>query len=169
MGTGVNSVRILNSGFDDLANVVVHLNDSKNVSSIGNYFGSVGGFFIADGNNANFSIGDYYSANNPLYTGITLGNLQLAATQQFTITSSPLAIVPLANSAAVLNYEIRNAANVRFGTFSYTKTNTNIVYNDSYIETATGVSANMSANSDSILVSVSSGTATLKFNFQIFV
>jgi hypothetical protein len=169
MGTGVNSVRILNSGFDDLANVVVNLNDSRNVSSIGNYFGSVGGFFIADGNNTNFSIGDYYASNNNLYTGIRLGNLQLAASQQFTITSSPLAIIPLANSAAILNYEIRNAANARFGTFSYTKTNNNIVYDDNYVETATGVSANMSANSDSILVSVSSGTATLKFNFQIFV
>jgi hypothetical protein len=169
MGTGVNSVRILNSAFDDLANVVVHLNDSRNVSSIGNYFGSVGGFFIADGNNANFSIGDYYVNNNNLYTGIRLGNLQLASTQQYTITSTPLAILLLANSAATLNYEIRNAANSRFGTFSYTKTNNNIIYDDNYVETATGVSANMSANSDSILVSVSSGTATLKFNFQIFV
>jgi hypothetical protein len=169
MGTGVNSVRILNSGFDDLANVVVNLNDSRNVSSIGNYFGSVGGYFIADGNNSNFSIGDYYSIANPLNTGIRLGNLQLATTQQFTITSSPLAIVPLANSAATLNYEIRNAASARFGTVNYTKTNTAIVYDDNYVETSTGVSANISANSDSILVSVSSGTATFKFNFQTFV
>jgi hypothetical protein len=43
------------------------------------------------------------------------------------------------------------------------------VYDDSYVETAAGVSANMSANADSILVSVSSGTATFKFNFQTFV
>ena len=168
MGTGVTAVRVLNSGFDDLANVVVHLNDSRNVSSIGNYFGSVGGYFIADGNNTNFSIGDYYSITNALYTGIRLGNLQLAASQQFTITSSPLVVTPLANSAATLNYEIRNDANARFGTFSFTKTNTAIVYDDNYVETAAGLSANMSANSDSILVSVSSGTATFKYNFQTF-
>ena len=169
MGTGVNSVRILNSGFDDLANVVVNLNDSRNVSSIGNYFGSVGGYFIADGNNSNFSIGDYYSSINPLYTGIRLGNLQLAPTQQYTITSTPIAIIPLSNTAATIKYEIRNAANARFGTVNYTKTNTAIVYDDNYVETSTGVSANISANSDSILVSVSSGTATFKFNFQTFV
>lgn len=168
MGTGVTSVRILNSGFDDLANVVVHLNDSRNVSSIGNYFGSVGGYFIADGNNSNFSIGDYYSAANPLYSGVILGNFQVAPSQQFTISSTPLAISLINNTAAKINYEIRNAANARFGTFSFTKTNTTIVYDDNYVETAAGVSANMSANSDSILVSVSSGTATFKYNFQTF-
>lgn len=169
MGTGVTSVRILNSGFDDLANVVAHLNDSRNVSSIGNYFGSVGGFFIADGNNSNFSVGDYYSANNILYTGVRLGNLQLSASQQFTITTTPLAIIPISNTTATLNYEIRNAANARTGTFVFTKTNTAITYDDNYVETALGVSANMSANSDSILVSVSSGSATFKYNFQTFV
>ena len=79
-----------------------------------------------------------------------------------------MVVTPLANSAATLNYEIRNDANARFGTFSFTKTNTAIVYDDNYVETAAGLSANMSANSDSILVSVSSGTATFKYNFQTF-
>lgn len=169
MGSGVTSVRVLNSGFDDLANVVVNLSDSRNFSSIGNYFGSVGGFFIADGNNTNFSIGDFYLNNNELLTGLRLGNLQLSTTQQFTITTSPLAIVPISNTTALLNYEIRSTANARFGTFSFTKTNTEIVYDDNYVETAAGVSANMTANADSILVSVSSGTATLKYNFQSLV
>jgi hypothetical protein len=168
IGSGVTSMRILNSGFDDLSNVAVNLNNSRSVSSVGNYFGSVGGFFISDGNNANFSIGDHYSAANPLYTGVILGNLQLAPSQQFTISSTPLAIVPVSNTAVTINYEIRNAANARFGTFTFTKTGAAIVYDDNYVETAAGVSANMSANSDSILVSVSSGTATFKYNFQTF-
>jgi hypothetical protein len=44
-----------------------------------------------------------------------------------------------------------------------------IQYDDNYVETATSVNANLSANSDSILVSVASGTAQLKLNFQRFI
>jgi hypothetical protein len=169
MGTGVTSVRVLNSGFDSLSNVSVNLNDSRNFSSIGNYFGSVGGFFVSDGNNANFSIGDYYSANNPAYTGIRIGNLQLGATQQFTISSTPVVLSTFANTATVINYEIKNTTDLRLGKFTFTRTPTAIVYDDNYVESSSGLAANISANTDSILVSMDSGTATFKFNFQAFV
>lgn len=168
IGTGVNTVRVLNSSFDNLSNVAINLNDSKNFGSIGNYFGNVGGFTVNNGNNANYSIGDYFYASNPLRTGLTLGNLQIGSTQQFTLTSSDLVLTPISNTATVISYEIRNGANARFGTFSYTKTGSEILYDDSFVETTVGVSANMSANSDSILVSVNSGTATFKFSFLLF-
>jgi hypothetical protein len=168
-GTGVTSFRVLNSGFDDLSNVAVHLNDSLNFSSIGNYFGTVGGFFVSNGNNYNVSLGDHYKNSNPLRTGITLGNIQIASSQQYTISSTPLALVPVSNTAAAITYEIRNGANARFGTFNYTKTNTTILYDDSYNETNVSVGANISANNDSILVSLSSDTATFKFNYQTFI
>ena len=169
IGTGVTSVRVLNSGFDDLSNVAVDLNDSINFNSIGNYFGTVGGFFKSTGNNYNVSLGDHYKNSNALRTGLNLGNLQIASSQQYTITSTPLALVPVSNTASLLNYEIRNGSSARFGTFNYTKTNTAIVYDDAYVETSTGVNANISANNDSILVSLTSGTATFKFNYQTFI
>ncbi len=168
IGSGVTSVRLLNSGFDNLSNIAVNLNNSRNFSSIGNYFGSVGGWFISDGNNANFSIGDYYEAQNELYTGIRFGNLLITPSQQYTITTTPLVIVPVSNTANYVRYEVRNGANARFGTFTFTKTGTSIVYDDNYVETAAGVNANISANNDSLLFSVDSGTAILKFNFQTF-
>ncbi len=161
-------MRLLNSGFDNLSNIAVNLNNSRNFSSIGNYFGSVGGWFISDGNNANFSIGDYYEAQNELYTGIRFGNLLITPSQQYTITTTPLVIVPVSNTANYVRYEVRNGANARFGTFTFTKTGTSIVYDDNYVETAAGVNANISANNDSLLFSVDSGTAILKFNFQTF-
>jgi len=169
MGTGVTSFRVLNSGFDDLSNVAVNLNDSFNFNSIGNHFGTVGGFFQSTGNNFNVSLGDHYKNSNALRTGLTLGNLQLSSSQHYTITSTPLVLVPVSNTAAAIYYEIRNAANARFGKFNYTKTNTAIVYDDDYNETSTGVGANISANNDSILVSLSSGTASFKFNYQSFI
>jgi hypothetical protein len=168
IGSGVTSVRLLNSVFDNLSNIAVNLNNSRNFSSIGNYFGSVGGWFISDGNNANFSIGDYYENQNELYTGIRFGNLLITPSQQYTITTTPLVIVPISNTANYVRYEIRNGANARFGTFTFTNTGTSIVYDDNYVETAAGVNANISANNDSLLFSVNSGTATLKFNFQTF-
>jgi hypothetical protein len=168
VGSGINTVRLLNSAFDNLSNIAVNLNNSKNFTSIGNYFGTTGGYFISDGNNFNLSIGDYYDTVNPLYTGVRIGNLLLAPTQQTTLTSTPVVLTPLSNTATSINYEIRNAANARFGTFSFTKTNTAIVYYDNYVETAAGLTANMTANADSILISVDSGSATFKYNYQTF-
>ena len=168
VGSGINTVRLLNSAFDNLSNIAVNLNNSKNFTSIGNYFGTTGGYFISDGNNFNLSIGDYYDTVNPLYTGLRIGNLLLAPTQQTTLTSTPVVLTPLSNTATSINYEIRNAANARFGTFSFTKTNTAIVYYDNYVETAAGLTANMTANADSILISVDSGSATFKYNYQTF-
>lgn len=169
IGTGVTSIRVLNSGFDDLANIAVDLNDSVNFNSIGNYYGTVGGFVKSTGNNYNVSLGDHYKNSNSLRTGLNLGNLLLSSGQQYTISSTPLVLVPVSNTASAMHYEIRNQANARFGTFNFTKTNTAIVYDDSYNETNTGVGANISANNDSILVSLSSGTATFKFNYRTFI
>jgi hypothetical protein len=169
MGTGVTSLRVLNSAFDDLANVAVDLNDSINFNSIGNYFGTVGSIFKSTGNNYNVSLGDYYGSSNQQQTGLTLGNLRLSSSQQYTISSTPLALVPVSNTAAAMRYEIRDGENARFGTVHYTKTSTAIIYDDSFNETAVSVGANISANNDSILVSLSSGTATFKFNYQTFI
>jgi hypothetical protein len=169
IGNGVTSIRVLNSSFDNLSNVAINLNDSENFGSIGNYFGNVGGFTISDGNNVNYSVGDYYYGSNLFRTGLHLGNLQLGTTQQYTLSTSDLVLTPVSDTATVITYEIRNGVNARFGTFSYTKTTSEILYDDSYVETALGVSANMSANSDSILVSVSSGTATFKYSFTTFI
>jgi len=170
IGTGVTSLRITNSEYDNLSNVAVNLNDSKNFCSIGNYFGSVGSIYVSSGNNDNISIGDYYlNSHAPLSTGLNLGNLQLTTSQYYTITSTPIVLTPISNTASILSYEIKNGANIRLGKFSYTKTNSQILYDDSYVETATSANGNLTANSNSILVSVNSGTASLKFNYSTFI
>ena len=169
LGTGVTSVRVLNSGFDNLSNVAVNLNDSQNFSSVGNYYGTVGGFIVSNGNNFNLSVGDYYQNFNPLLTGIVLGNLQISSSQQYTVSSSPLVLIPIANAASEITYNIKVGSNIRFGTFSFNKTNAGIVYDDSYVETAAPTNANLTANVDTILVSLASGTGTFKFNFKTFI
>jgi hypothetical protein len=169
IGSGITSVRVTNSVFDDLSNVAVNLNNSMNFVSIGNYFGNVGGFVMSNGNNRDMSIGDYYFGDNPQRTGINFGNLQISSSQQYSITSSPLVLTPVANTASKILYEIKNDTNIRIGTFTYTKTPSNIVFDDSYVETGSNVGANLFANANSILVSVADGSASFKFNFQTFI
>lgn len=169
IGTSITSVRAINCAYDDLSNVAVNLGDSRNYTSIGNYYGTVGGFVISNGNNYNVSVGDYYHNSNPLRTGLNLGNLQLSSSQQYDISTTPLVLTPTSNTASIITYEIKNGANIRLGTFSYAKTNSNISYDDSYVENNGGVNGNLTANSDSILVSLTSGTASFKFNYKTFI
>jgi hypothetical protein len=168
-GTGIESVRVIQSGFTDLSNVAMHLGDSVGFSSIGNHIESVNGYIVSNGNNQNFALGDFVKNNNALFSGMYFGNLQISSSQQYTVTTSPTVLGTISNTASSLIYEIKNGSNVRFGTFSFTRNGSTIQYDDNYIETATGVNANLTANSDSILVSVSSGTAQFKLNFQRFI
>jgi hypothetical protein len=173
LGSGVSSIKTFGCTYDNLSNVAINLRDAKNYVGVGNYFGSVGSFMITDGNNATFELGDYYETNNILNTGLYLGNLQISQSQQYNLSSTPLVlsiIGPLvgANSAVLIDYEIRSQANARFGTMTYVTTNTQTVFDDNYTETLNSVNANLFANTDSLIASVSSGTATFKFNFKTF-
>ena len=169
----MRSLKAIGCTYDSLSNVAVNLRDAKNYVGVGNYFGTVGSFMVTDGNNATFELGDYYDTNNTFNTGLYLGNLQYGMSQQFTLSSTPtvLSIIgPLvgANSAVTLDYEIRDQANARFGTITYVTTSTQTVFDDNYTETVNTVGANLFANSDSLIASVSSGTAVFKFAFKTF-
>jgi hypothetical protein len=168
-GTAIESVRVIQTGFSDLSNVAMHLGDSVGFSSIGNHIESTSDYIVSNGNNQNFAAGDFVKNNNTSDSGVYFGNLQISTSQQYTITSTQTVLGTLGNAASSLIYEIKNGSNVRFGTFSFTRTGSVIQYDDNYVETATSVNANLSANSDSILVSVASGTAQLKLNFQRFI
>ena len=167
-GSVCSAIRVLNSSFDDLSNVAVNLGSTMGFTSIGNYYGNVGGDILANGNNYNYSLGDSFLVNTTVSSGLRLGNLLYSGTQQYTLTTAPLVLQTLSNTAVTLSYEIRNQANARFGTFSFTRTGTSLLHDDSYVETSTGVGGNLFANSDSILASVTSGTAVFKFNFKQF-
>ncbi len=166
IGSSINSVRVINSGFNSQANVPAHLGSSIGFVGIGNFVDSnrTPLFF---GNNRNISLNE--ATGSPLTAGLFLGNFQHSISQQYTISSTPLVLQLISNSAVKINYEIRDGLNARFGAFSYTSTNTGVLFDDDYIETGTSVNANVFANSDSYITSVNSGTATLKFNFTRFV
>jgi hypothetical protein len=97
-----------------------------------------------------------------------VGSLLLDVGQQYTLTTSPTAFFLSSNTSGTVYYEIKNLPKYRYGTLQFITTNSNVSFQDDYCETI-AVGANIFANSDSMIFSVDSGTATLKFSIQQFV
>jgi len=165
-GTTVSGVRVINSAFDNIINYAVNLGSSKGYTSIGNYFGTgVTSVQTGNGSNENFSLSDYYSGTGQ----IIFGSLQYGSTITYLLTPIPIAIPTVLGTAISLEYQIQQGSNIRLGTFSFNATSGNVLYDDNYNETINSVNANLSANSDCIIASVQSGTATFKYNFKKFI
>jgi len=169
LGSSVKSVRVLNSNFLNLSNVAADLGDSLGFLSVGNYFTMPGRPIKSNGNNFNFAIGEYYDSVNVLNSGLFLGNFIYNPTQTFTLSSTPTVFQTLSNSSGIIDYEIKNGSNTRIGTMTIGTQNSTLTYDDNYMETPIGVNANLSANNDCVLASVSSGTATYKFTYKRFI
>ena len=157
---------MINSAFDNIANTAVNLGTLQGYTSIGNYYGVSGGI-IGNGNNYNVSIGDYSYFDQAAY--LLLGNIQYDSSKQIVLTTSTTAILTVPNTAGVIDYEIKQGSNVRFGTFTFSTSNSNILYDDNYVEPVQSLNANISANNDSILASMSSGIATFKYAIKQFI
>lgn len=168
-GASISSVRVMNSSFNGMANTAAHLGNSTGFVSIGNYIGGSTSSFVSSGTNLNYEFANYYENNNSLNSGLYLGNCVINPTQQYTITTTPSVFLTLANSAGIVEYQLKNNSNIRIGTLTLASQGSTLTYSDSYLETPTGVGANISANNDSILVSVTSGTATYKFTYKQFI
>ncbi len=168
-GATISSVRVLNSNFSGMANSTAQLGSSSGFVSIGNYINGTGVGVVSNGNNYNFEFGNFYQNSTQVKSGLYLGNCVINPTQQVTLTTTPSVFQTLSNSAGVVDYEIKSNSNIRIGSITIASQGSSLLYSDSYIETPTGVGANISANNDSILVSVSSGTATYKFTYKQFI
>lgn len=168
VGTSCYSIKVLNSSFENISNSAMNLGSTVGFTSIGNYFGTGVNSVVKNSNSYYQSFGDYYATSSILNTGLTLGNLFHSLTQEFTLTTSVLAVPVVANVPFQVTYTITNELAQRFGTTVLTPTASSIIYDDRYTETAISANANVSANNDSILFSLSSGTAQLKFNYLAF-
>lgn len=164
IGSTVNAVRVFNSGFNGQANVPAHLGSSVGFVGIGNYHDS-NALELFFGNNLNVSL---TVRNNFLDSGLFLGNFQLTPTVQFTLTTTPIVLSLISNAAIFTNYQVSSGNNLRRGTFKVIENLAATQFDDEYVETATSVNANLFANADSFLASVTSGTAILNFNNSRF-
>jgi hypothetical protein len=163
IGDSIKSVRVFNSGFNGQANVPAHLGSSQGFVGIGNYV-DTNKQELFFGNNLNISL---HTGNLLTNSGLFLGNFQLSPTLEFTITTTPLVLPLISNTGVYTNYEIVSGNNHRRGVIKISENLSSTQFDDEYIETSTSVNANLFANADSIIASVSSGSATFKFsNFR---
>lgn len=169
LGSGTKSISISNSFYDNMSNVCIVMNAIDTISSINNYYGTTGGIASSNLAAAFTSIGEVFGSGlNPLH-GIYLGNLLLSQGRAASLSSdSPVIVSLIANTSAMMSYEISNSSARRFGKFIFSTDGTTTHFNDQYNETVVSVKANLFANANSITCSLDSGTGTLKYNFKQF-
>lgn len=166
---GIQSVHVLNSVFENLSNAAVDMGTSIGFSSINNYYGNVVATVTGPGR-GNYSFGDkVYNDADQIGTGIYLGVYTIGTSKTFSVTPSSPAVFPLlANTSAVVDYEVSNSSARRFGTFRYHANTVATLFDDDYLETTTSVQSNVFANVDSLICSTTGGTMNFKFVIKKF-
>jgi hypothetical protein len=172
-GSGINAVRIDNCYFDYLSNVGYSMSNTVNgLTTLNNYYGSVGAIRSIGTNGNLTSFGGSLSGGSP--TGLILGKQQTGVTNVVSIsTGSATVITNLAVGAGSFDYQLDDGTNFRYGTFKYTNTGTAITFEDDYTEMGVGaasvLNANLFANASGNLSCSVSSTATLKYNLKQYI
>jgi|TARA_R110000803_G_scaffold151788_3_gene216833 hypothetical protein len=170
MGSTTKFVNILNSEFDGISNTAIVLNSVDSVSSINNYFGTVGTRKTTAGATSFVSFGEVHTNGSALTTGMQLGNLRYGVARSASIsTASPVIATFVANTAGEIKYQISNSSAKRFGTYQFSTDGTSSEFHDQHVENGVGVKANLFANATSLTVTLESGTGTFKYAINQFI
>jgi hypothetical protein len=168
--SGISSVRIDNCYFDNLSNVAYYTSNTvAGVSTINNYYGSVGTIRKLDVNGNLTSIGGI-STTGP--TGLILGQLQTGVTTIVSIpTGAATTVTTLATGAGSIDYQLSNSSlgASRYGTVQFTVTGAATTYQDDYTETGTGLGGNLHVNAAGYLSCSVTSAAILKYNLRQFI
>jgi hypothetical protein len=176
-GDGINTVRIFNSAFYNISNVVYDVRRAVGVTSVGNFYKKVfdtpRSIFLANGSNRNYSFGDSsISTDDENLAGIQLGNLSI-----FSSLSQPISTVPFLISAETDCYSVKYKITqdspasargyfTRYGTADVSNDGVNVVIIDNYVETTASVNASITANTTHFIVSTTQGTATFEYSIS---
>lgn len=167
--TLISHVKVLNNSFDYISNTAINLGSVNSMAVVNNYFGNIG-INLSRQNfayNSVYSIGNYFYSNNSLNSGLYLGNLQITNSYTVTLDTNESVISLISNAEAIIDYSIVNDSARRIGTITVTNYNlSNTTYTDEYTETDISANATITTNTNSIIASVSSGTALMQFNVK---
>jgi hypothetical protein len=176
-GDGINTIRVFNSFFTEIANVVYDVRRAVGITSIGNYYdfspGSLSLIFQSNGSNRNHSIADNTVVTDRQNSGgIQLGNLTVLSSMRETISTTPL-LVPIDTDSYTIRYKITQNSPAspsgyftRYGTFNFSTDGSNVSIVDDYVETPITVNANVTANTTHFIVSTFIGTANLEYSIS---
>ena len=170
LGSTTRALRVTNSIYDNISNVAIVHGSMDSLSSVNNYYGTVGSF-SSTVNSTNFSsFGEVFVAGTSVNSAIYLANLQIGMARSSSIsTDAPVIANFVADTAGEIRYEVSNSSAKRFGTIQFSTDGTDMFFNDNFTETATSVKANLFANADSLTCSLDSGTGTFKYSINQFV
>ena len=165
------SLSIVNSTFDNLANVALVLNDIDSVSAVNNYYGSMQAISSKNSALSFSSFGEVFQTGDIAGGGgAFVGNLAIGMARGASVGTSSVVATIVANTSGKFNYEISNSSAKRFGVFTFSTDGTTNQFTDDYTESVIGIKANLFANADSLICSCDSGqTATLKYSLIQFV
>ena len=167
MGADISSFRVMNTFYSNISNVAIDLGTSSSGSGINNTYKYIGTVYKSIATTNYTALAENY--DNNLGAGIGLGNLAVGLAQATSVTTTPVVIASiLANTSGSFKYEISNSSARRFGTFEFVSNGSVTHYTDDYLETALSLIANLAANSNSLICTLDSGTATFKYNLTQF-
>lgn len=167
-------LNVFNSVFDTLTNTAVVLNDCDGFSSINNYYGNVTTVISKSDSNKTVSIGDYYYTQTGNITSVPtaslhLGKRKITYSAITSLSTSPTVIPITGNIGVTLNYDISNTSSKRYGSLTFAVNSSGTAtFSDDYVENGTSFGANIFVTPTSLICSINSGTANMKYNYEVF-
>jgi hypothetical protein len=158
----------MNSRYDGLSNVAVVMNSIDSVSSINNFYASQSAISSKNSAVSFVSFGEVFQTGTDTSSGMFLGNLLTGIARGVSVAGTTYVASLVPNTSGKIRYELSNSSAKRFGTFTFSTDGTYSNFTDSYTESNISLGANLFANSDSLICSLTSGTGTLKYSFTQF-
>lgn len=168
-GSGISSVRVNNSSFDNLSQVGYFISDSVNgFTSSGNFFGNVATPRKYGTNSTHYAVGDaMYGTGTANVAGVMIGRQNVGGTVTSSIpTGSATVLGQLSSGSGSFDYQLDNGSAYRFGTLKFTVTGSASTFEDDYTETGTSLGGNLFINNAGYLSCSVSTSATLKYNLK---
>jgi hypothetical protein len=166
----LTGVKVLNSQFKSMSGVGIVTNTYiKGLVSAGNDFGTINPFTGLIGDN--YSIGDTVdSLNSNSFNSGVVGGTAVQGPGYSIAVAGTTTVKSLGTGAGLIEYQLTNGTNYRFGTFKYSCTSSGAVsFEDEYNEsTDSFLSANLFASASGTLTCQVSGPGTLKYNIKKF-
>jgi hypothetical protein len=167
-GTGVASIRVNNSSFENLSVGYKIANTVNGFSSDHNFFGNVTTPRIYGTNSTHYVFGDaMFGTGSANVSGVTLGRQNIGGTITNSVpTGSATVLARLTNGAGSFDYQLDNGSAYRFGTMKFTVTGSLSTFEDDYTETGTSLGGNLFINNAGYLSCSVTTAATIQYNLK---
>jgi polygalacturonase len=171
-GSGISSVRINNSSFDNIPGSGYAI--GANINGFGsshNFFGNVGTPRVTNANPTHYQFGDAMTGTGSgNVAGLTLGRLTTSGTVTSSIpTGTATVLGQLSTGSGSFDYQMDNGSAYRSGKVKFTVTGSATTYEDDYTETGTSLGGNLFINNAGYLSLSVTTAATFKYNLTQFI